>query len=429
MIKRTIRIAALALACMAAAGAHAEPQWLAFTYQGQLKHSEKPVDGEADFVFRLFDRPEGGQQVGDAVPAANYPVVDGLFTVDLSFPGAFAGEQLWLDVQVDGISLTPRQPVTTAPVAQYALSGNPGPQGPAGPKGDAGPQGLPGEPGPAGETGPAGPQGETGAQGPAGEAGPQGPAGEQGPVGPAGAQGEAGPTGPAGPVGPQGEPGPVGPMGPAGPAGPVGPEGATGPQGAPGPQGMAGPAGPKGDKGDAGPQGPAGPKGDAGPAGPSGAMGPMGPAGPAGPQGLQGVSGVPGVAGPAGPQGAPGPVGPQGPQGPAGAVGPQGPEGPVGPQGPGSIFALAGTPHANYNIYMKQQSFNCASNAFCEYQVTCDQAAHVALSGGVKRNDGLNSRQTIRASYPEAGSWRIALQNQELVQVTHRVYAVCLDFN
>ena len=72
------------------------------------------------------------------------------------------------------------------------LKGDPGPQGPQGPKGDTGTQG------PQGNTGPAGPQGEKG---------------DTGARGPQGVQGEKGDTGPQGPKGDTGDPGPQGPKG------------------------------------------------------------------------------------------------------------------------------------------------------------------------------------------------------------------------
>lgn len=251
--KKTLMTLAMAAGLAgAAARSGAAPQLAAFTYQGQLEQSGAPVNGERDLVFRLYDSAEGGQTIGAPVTADDYPVADGLFMIDLSFPDAFAGEQLWLEIEVDGVTLTPRQPVTAAPVAMYALAGNSGPQG---------------------ETGPAGPQGEMGAAGPIGPKGDTGPAGPQGEVGPAGASGPAGPKGDAGAVGA------------------AGPKGDTGAQGAPGPMGPKGDPGPAGPKGDAGPAGPAGPKGDAGAPGPAGAQGDMGPAGPMGPQGPQGETG------------------------------------------------------------------------------------------------------------------------------------------
>tara|TARA_R100000700_G_scaffold22950_1_gene29768 strand:+ start:13288 stop:13782 length:495 start_codon:yes stop_codon:yes gene_type:complete len=58
--------------------------------------------------------------------------------------------------------------------------------------------------------------GPIGPQGPAGGLGPQGPQGDTGPQGIAGASGAPGTTGPAGADGPRGPRGPTGPRGPAG---------------------------------------------------------------------------------------------------------------------------------------------------------------------------------------------------------------------
>ncbi len=169
-----------------------------FTYQGQLQQSGQPANGAFDLSFALYDAETGGQQVGTAIDEPQFPVTNGLFTVSLSFPGAFTGEQRWLQVSVNGQPLIPRQAVSTTPVAQYALDGNPGPAGPMGPQGPQGATGPQGTQGPAGATGAQGPQGAAGPQG------LQGATGAQGPQGPAGAAGAQGPQGPAGPIGPQG---------------------------------------------------------------------------------------------------------------------------------------------------------------------------------------------------------------------------------
>ena len=80
-------------------------------------------------------------------------------------------------------------------------AGEPGPQGPAGPKGDIGP---------------AGPEGSIGSQGPAGPQGVAGAQGFQGLPGPAGAKGDTGAQGLPGPAGAKGDTGPIGPAGPSG---------------------------------------------------------------------------------------------------------------------------------------------------------------------------------------------------------------------
>lgn len=110
-----------------------------FVYQGKLEQGGVPANGEFDLVFSLWDAASGGSQIGDAFVANAHPVVQGVFSIGLSFPGAFTGTQRYLEVSVDGIVL-PRQPVATVPVAQWALGGEGG-QGPAGPEGPPGPAG------------------------------------------------------------------------------------------------------------------------------------------------------------------------------------------------------------------------------------------------------------------------------------------------
>lgn len=110
--------------------AQAAPQLPDFTYQGRLTQNGAPANGDFDFTFALYDAEQGGQQVGASLTESDFPVSDGLFTVALAFPGAFVGNQMWLQVTVDGVALLPRQAVATAPVAQFALSGVIG--GPAG---------------------------------------------------------------------------------------------------------------------------------------------------------------------------------------------------------------------------------------------------------------------------------------------------------
>ncbi|RYD15921.1 MAG: hypothetical protein EOP90_03725 [Lysobacteraceae bacterium] len=202
-----------------------------FTYQARLQQDGQPLNGAVDLMFMLYDAETGGSQVGSPISEPAFPVTDGLFTVSLSFPGAFTGDQRWLEVRVNGVPLSPRQAVSTTPVAQFALDGNagpPGPQGDPGPQGIPGPQGVQGDPGPQGvqgDPGPQGVQGDAGPQGVQGDAGPQGvqgnpgPQGVQGDPGPQGVQGNPGPQGVQGDPGPQGVPGDPGPEGPQGPAG------------------------------------------------------------------------------------------------------------------------------------------------------------------------------------------------------------------
>ena len=102
-----------------------------FTYQGQLNEAGLPADGDYDFVFRLFDAETGGTQIGSEFEADECTVTDGLFTLQLDFgAGAFAGDARWIEIDVRAsagglpyTTLSPRQPVTAAPVALYALDG------------------------------------------------------------------------------------------------------------------------------------------------------------------------------------------------------------------------------------------------------------------------------------------------------------------
>jgi hypothetical protein len=131
----------LLLALCLANVAHAVPVGTVFTYQGKLEDNSVPANGLYDFEFRLFDALTDGAQFGPVLSANDVPVEDGVFSVPLNF-GAFSSEARWLAISVRpgaGVAayeaLTPRQAITAAPVAQFALAGNPGPQGPQGASG------------------------------------------------------------------------------------------------------------------------------------------------------------------------------------------------------------------------------------------------------------------------------------------------------
>src|SRR6056297_2440447 len=109
------------------------------TYQGQLKQSGTPFTGLADLEFRLYDSLAGGAQVGSAIARNAWPVEDGLFQVELDFgAGSFGADPRWLQITVDGSTLTPRQRVHAAPMAMFALAGNEGPPGADGAEGPPG---------------------------------------------------------------------------------------------------------------------------------------------------------------------------------------------------------------------------------------------------------------------------------------------------
>ena len=110
----------------AAAARAATPLGTAFTYQGQLKQSGTPVNGTADFLFSLWDAATGPIQVGSTQTINGVSVTGGLFTVMLNAGGEFGatpfnGEQRWLEIKVNGTTLSPRQELTATPYASFAL--------------------------------------------------------------------------------------------------------------------------------------------------------------------------------------------------------------------------------------------------------------------------------------------------------------------
>lgn len=105
---------ALALPSMQLA---AEP----FTFQGFLEQSGSPLNGNVNLAFKLYDAQSGGSQQGATISANAYPVLDGVFTLDLNFVGvAFADANRWLQVEVNGTPMGPRIEILPAPVAASA---------------------------------------------------------------------------------------------------------------------------------------------------------------------------------------------------------------------------------------------------------------------------------------------------------------------
>ncbi|MGE0481866.1 MAG: tail fiber domain-containing protein [Phycisphaerae bacterium] len=109
------------------------------TYQGRLTESGSPVEGSAAMRFWLYNAASGGNVVAGPVDRLNVPIAEGVFTVELDFgAAAFGPDARWLEIEVrttspgsvcsDGTCtvLAPRQRVTAAPVALYALNGPPG---------------------------------------------------------------------------------------------------------------------------------------------------------------------------------------------------------------------------------------------------------------------------------------------------------------
>ncbi len=87
-----------------------------FTYQGSLRESGAAANGSFNMDFSLLDALSGGSQVGSTVSVNGQGVADGLFSVELDFgANAFDGSQRWLEIVVEGTTLTPRQAMTRSP--------------------------------------------------------------------------------------------------------------------------------------------------------------------------------------------------------------------------------------------------------------------------------------------------------------------------
>jgi hypothetical protein len=112
------------------------PLGTSFTYQGRLQTSGAPANGPHDLLFSLYPTATGGFPAAGPVCFDNVDVSGGLFTVTLDFGSAvFNGDARWLEIQVradEGENcesgsytvLTPRQQLTAAPNALFALNGS-----------------------------------------------------------------------------------------------------------------------------------------------------------------------------------------------------------------------------------------------------------------------------------------------------------------
>jgi hypothetical protein len=133
---RVLLIAPIVLLALVAlhSPASAQPLTTAFTYQGELRTSGSPATGVHDMRFRLYDAPTGGNQVGLAICLDNIPIAAGRFTAALDFGNQFTGQQRFLEIDVRAdagldctnsagfTTLSPRQPITAAPHAAFALN-------------------------------------------------------------------------------------------------------------------------------------------------------------------------------------------------------------------------------------------------------------------------------------------------------------------
>lgn len=102
-------------------------QTAAFTYQGRLNDNGVPANGIYDLKIGLWTAATGPLGVGEPLTNTAVAVSNGLFTVTLDF-GVFDSQDRWLEIAVrtNGASefttLSPRQPITPAPVATHSVT-------------------------------------------------------------------------------------------------------------------------------------------------------------------------------------------------------------------------------------------------------------------------------------------------------------------
>jgi hypothetical protein len=100
------------------------------SYQGRLfDNSGDPVNGNVTLVFSLYDQASGGNRKWGPETHTGVPVSDGLFSVLLGsrtvdgVPQSALGGDLWLEVSVNGETLSPREQLGAVPYAIWSLTG------------------------------------------------------------------------------------------------------------------------------------------------------------------------------------------------------------------------------------------------------------------------------------------------------------------
>ncbi|TPW17990.1 MAG: hypothetical protein FD126_3535, partial [Elusimicrobia bacterium] len=90
-------------------------------YQGRLEKDGFPVTASKAMAFRLYNVASGGTALYDS-GSLTVAVAQGIFAVSLDIPfGALTGTaQKYLELEVDGIVLAPRDPLRSVPYAKVA---------------------------------------------------------------------------------------------------------------------------------------------------------------------------------------------------------------------------------------------------------------------------------------------------------------------
>jgi hypothetical protein len=99
-----------------------------FTYQGMLKTSGIPANGNHDLQFSLWTAASGGSQVGSTITRIGVSISNGVFTTELDFGNVWDGNDRFLQIAVrpsgsgSYTTLSPRVRVNRVPYSQLAFS-------------------------------------------------------------------------------------------------------------------------------------------------------------------------------------------------------------------------------------------------------------------------------------------------------------------
>ncbi|MFH1619460.1 MAG: hypothetical protein ABIG11_06095 [bacterium] len=92
-----------------------------FTYQGNLRQSGALVIGSRSMAFRIYSSSDGAVPLWTG-PALSVAVSTGVFRVNLEPAGLdWENGSLWLELEVEGVKLSPREELTASPYAINSL--------------------------------------------------------------------------------------------------------------------------------------------------------------------------------------------------------------------------------------------------------------------------------------------------------------------
>lgn len=103
-------VAALAVIISAAPALAQTRTQATIPYQGRLDNGGAPYSGTADISVTLWSAPVAGGQLSPTVDFPQVFVEDGLFFIEIPFDSASTGaDPFWIELEVAGVTLSPRQ--------------------------------------------------------------------------------------------------------------------------------------------------------------------------------------------------------------------------------------------------------------------------------------------------------------------------------